>query len=164
MSVFERVGEIRPIGGKVVFRMQLLSMLQPNVVGAGIAPAGNAEFLRRFPMTLRGRREESRWERQSRLRDQSGGRASCRRGLGDCFPRPAKRLLKKPETKNCGCFWDGKSGFAGWAFDRPWRAAALLFAGFVAIQSGSWATFLHRASPSIKMTRSFSFHDFSTVS
>jgi len=45
--------------------------------------------------------------------------------------------LKNSETKNLGYFWMENCGFAGIVFDRPYRAAALLFSGFVAIRSGS---------------------------
>jgi len=75
-----------------------------------------------------------------------------------------KSLWKNPETKNLLFVGLENSGLAGGVFQSTLRAAALLPAGFVAIQSGSRATFLHRASPSNKMTRSFSFHRFSTVS
>jgi len=71
--------------------------------------------------------------------------------------------LKNPETKNLLFVGLENSGLAGGVFQSPLRAAALLSAAFVAIQSGQ-ATFLHRASPSNKMTRSFLFHRFSTVS
>jgi len=76
-----------------------------------------------------------------------------------------KRLLKNAETKNLLFVGLEYSGLAGGVFQSTLRAAALLSAGLVAIQSGSTkATFLHRASPSNKMTRRFSFHRFSTVS
>ena len=48
-----------------------------------------------------------------------------------------KRLLKNSETKNLGCFWMENCGFAGIVFDRPYRTAAPLFSGFVAIRLGS---------------------------
>jgi len=78
-------------------------------------------------------------------------------GLGD----GGKTLKRKIDR----IFGKGSSGFAGVVFQSTLRAAALLSADFVAIQSGSrQATFLHRASPSNKMTRSVSFPTFSTVS
>ena len=80
----------------------------------------------------------SQWERvvveDSAVISGGGSRASAASGSSGRFPR---RLLKNSETKTRGCIWDGKSGFAGLVFDRPCRAATLLPAGFVAIQSGS---------------------------
>jgi len=58
--------------------------------------------------------------------------------LGDC----GKTLKRKIFLVG----WKEISGFAESVFRPPLRAAALLFPEFVPIQSGSSATFLHRAS------------------
>jgi hypothetical protein len=72
--------------------------------------------------------------------------------------------LKKSETKNLSVFGLEISGVAGGVLERPCRAAALLFAGFVAIQSGSWLPSFTAPRQRPKMTRVFSFRLFSTIS
>jgi len=62
-------------------------------------------------------------------------------GFVDFFTRPLqknlRRLLKNPETKNLLFVGLENSGLAEGVFQSTLRAAALLPAGFVAIQSGS---------------------------
>ena len=51
--------------------------------------------------------------------------------------KPSKRLWKNPETKNLPFVGLENNGLAGGVFQSTLRAAALLSAAFVAIQSGS---------------------------